>query len=193
MATQEQRTQASVDAVLGAAWELFGTDGFHATPLAQIAGRAGVSKSGLLHHFSSKEEVFRRVFLRAEEVLVERSLAAITPEMTPRQQLERGSRELLEALKDPILRQIALVDGPAVLGWEQWRALEAEYAVGIVVAVLRDAHGRGELAIEPTPVAADILLAALHEAAFSLIDHPEAQNEVEILLDRMIGSLFRTS
>ncbi len=189
MPTQEERSQATTSAILAAARELFGAEGFHATSVNRIAERARVSKSGLLHHFGSKEEVFRRVFLMVEQELVERSLAGIG-EVAPRRLLELGARRLLEALKDPTLRQVALVDGPTVLGWEQWRALEAEHAVGIVVAVLQQAHDAGELAVAPTAITADIVLAALHEAAFTLIAQPEAQPEVEALLDRLIGSLF---
>jgi AcrR family transcriptional regulator len=187
--TQHERTAAATRAVLEAADELFGRDGFLTTSVQRIAEVAGVSKSGLLHHFSSKEEVFRQVFIRAEEDLVKLSLRGIV-NATPKQQLLLGARNLLDALEDPRLRQVVLVDGPAVLGWAEWRRIEAEYATSIVVAVLEQAAAAGELAVAPTAGVAGMLLAALHEASFTLIDEPDARADVEQTLARIIDALF---
>jgi len=187
--TQEQRTEASTAAVLAAATELFGSEGFLATSVSRIAQHAAVSKSGLLHHFGSKEEVFRQVFVAVEEELAARTVEGIA-HLKPRQQIEVGARSLIVALQEPRIRQIALVDGPAVLGWAQWREIEAEHAISIIVAVLEAAAARDELAIEPTEAAAGMLLAVLHEAAFTLVEDPDAQSEVEALFDRFVGAIF---
>jgi AcrR family transcriptional regulator len=45
------------DAILAAANEVFATRGFRGASLATIAKLVGVSEPGLLHHFSSKEEL----------------------------------------------------------------------------------------------------------------------------------------
>jgi AcrR family transcriptional regulator len=45
------------DAILAAANEVFATRGFRGASLATIAKRVGLSEPGLLHHFSSKEEL----------------------------------------------------------------------------------------------------------------------------------------
>lgn len=189
MATQEQRTRDATTAILTAATELFGRDGFVTTSVNAIAVHAGVSKSGLLHHFGSKEELFRQVFLRAEQALLELSVADIGDE-PPRHQLEQGGRALLAALNDHGLRQITLIDGPAVLGWAEWRKVESEYAVGTIVALLVSAAERDELAVEPSEAVAAMLLAALHEGAFSVLDDPAALPLVEDMIDRMIASIF---
>jgi AcrR family transcriptional regulator len=189
VATQQERTAAATGAVLDAAGELFGRYGFLATSVKRIAEVAGVSKSGLLHHFGSKEEVFRQVFIRAEEDLVKLSLRGIV-NATPKEQLVLGARNLLDALDDPRLRQIVLVDGPAVLGWAEWRRIEAEYATSIVVAVLEQAADASELAVAPTASVAGMLLAALHEASFALIEAPHTRTDVEHALGRIIDALF---
>jgi AcrR family transcriptional regulator len=189
VATQTQRSAAAISAVLAAADKLFGRDGFLTTSVKQIADEAGVSKSGLLHHFGNKEEVFRQVFIRAEQQLVELSLHGIT-NAAPKEQLERGARNLLDALEDQHLRQIVLIDGPAVLGWALWRSIEAEYAISIIVAVLEQAAIAGELTVAPSPSVAGILLAALHEASFALMDQPTARNDVEHTLRQIVDALF---
>jgi AcrR family transcriptional regulator len=189
VATQQERTAAATQALLDAADALFGSAGFMATSVQSIAEHAGVSKSGLLHHFGSKEQIFRQVFLRAEGELVERSLLGLG-NVKPKQQLLRGARNLLDALEDPRLRQIVLVDGPAVLGWAEWRQIEGEFATSIVVAVLEQAHRAGELRVAPSSSIAGMLLAALHEASFALVDEPGARAEVEQALDRIVDALF---
>lgn len=42
-------------AILSAAAEEFASHGYHGTSLAVIADRVGISQSGLLHHFASKD------------------------------------------------------------------------------------------------------------------------------------------
>lgn len=189
MATQTERSAAAIRAVLAAADKLFGNEGFLATSVKQIADEAGVSKSGLLHHFGSKEEIFHQVFIRAEQQLVELSLHGIT-NAAPKEQLERGARNLLDALEDRRLRQIVLIDGPAVLGWAQWRRIEAEYAISIIVAVLEQAAKDGNLSVTPSKSVAGILLAVLHEASFALIDQPTERNDVEHTIQQIIDALF---
>jgi AcrR family transcriptional regulator len=189
VATQQERTAAATRAVLDAANELFGRDGFLTTSVQRIAEVAGVSKSGLLHHFGTKEEIFRQVFIRAEKELVELSVRGIV-NATPKEQLERGARNLLDALEDPRFRQIVLVDGPAVLGWAEWRRIEAEYATSIIIAVLQQAASNGDLAVAPSASVASMLLAALHEASFALVGSPNARAEVDQTLRLMINALF---
>ena len=53
--------------MLTEAVRLFGAHGYAGTSLADIAQAAQISKAGLLHHFSSKEELFARVLERRDE------------------------------------------------------------------------------------------------------------------------------
>lgn len=52
--------------ILNEAVELFGARGYAATSLADIAQAADISKAGLLHHFTSKEELFAQVLARRD-------------------------------------------------------------------------------------------------------------------------------
>jgi AcrR family transcriptional regulator len=49
--------------ILQAAYDLFIEQGYHGTSMRQIAQRAHLALGGLYNHFSSKEELFRAVFL----------------------------------------------------------------------------------------------------------------------------------
>ncbi|GHG14523.1 MULTISPECIES: TetR/AcrR family transcriptional regulator [Amycolatopsis] len=52
--------------ILDACVEAFGTGGFHGTTMKEIAQRAGISQTGLLHHFSSKTELLTEVLATHE-------------------------------------------------------------------------------------------------------------------------------
>lgn len=52
--------------ILNEAIALFGSHGYAGTSLADIAAASDISKAGLLHHFSSKEELFAQVLERRD-------------------------------------------------------------------------------------------------------------------------------
>lgn len=53
--------------ILNEAIALFGARGYAGTSLADIATASDISKAGLLHHFSSKDELFARVLERRDQ------------------------------------------------------------------------------------------------------------------------------
>ena len=76
-------TAATRERIVSAAAELFAERGFHATPMTAVAEASGLSQSGLLHHFPSKEGLLAEV-LRARDV---RDLATLA---TGRDRAPRG-------------------------------------------------------------------------------------------------------
>lgn len=57
--------------LLHAALHLFTTQGFHATPTAQISQEAGVSTGLLFHHFHDKETLVNELYLSIKKGLAE--------------------------------------------------------------------------------------------------------------------------
>ena len=78
-----EATAATRERIVSAAAELFAERGFHATPMTAVAEASGLSQSGLLHHFPSKEGLLAEV-LRARDV---RDLATLA---TGRDRAPRG-------------------------------------------------------------------------------------------------------
>ena len=54
-------TGGTRERIVAAAAELFAERGFHATPMTGIAEASGLSQTGLLHHFASKEDLLAAV------------------------------------------------------------------------------------------------------------------------------------
>jgi AcrR family transcriptional regulator len=64
--------------ILDAGLELFGERGYHATSIADIGERAGISKSVLYHYFGSKAALFEAVLEAETDALVEHVAAAVS-------------------------------------------------------------------------------------------------------------------
>ena len=60
------------DRILEAALEIFSRDGFSGANLKDIAGAAGVVKSGFYRHYASKEELWDAVLIEMERYYAER-------------------------------------------------------------------------------------------------------------------------
>ena len=71
---QEERSEASVAAVLEAGLALFSTQGYRATSLRQIAERAGLSVGNIYHHFPDKHAIYERLIARYWERLTDPEL-----------------------------------------------------------------------------------------------------------------------
>lgn len=71
---QEQKSEASVAAVLEAGLALFASQGYRATTLRQIAERAGLSVGNIYHHFPNKHAIYQRLIERYWEILLDPEL-----------------------------------------------------------------------------------------------------------------------
>lgn len=57
----QKRSEETRSRILAAAVECFSRDGYHATGVAEICKRAGVSKGAFYHHFATKQAVFLEI------------------------------------------------------------------------------------------------------------------------------------
>lgn len=64
---QYAKTAAVRRGILDACLSIFGESGFHGASMAEIARRAGISHTGLLHHFPRKEDLLMAVLELQDE------------------------------------------------------------------------------------------------------------------------------
>ncbi len=189
------RGEATKAALIGAARELFVTKGYFATGTEEIVAKAEVGTRGALyHHVADKEDLFRAVF---DQVQADLAAATIVNERNDSLELLTAAlQQFLDASADNAdVQQILLIDGPAVLGWDQWRSLEAQYGLGVITAMLDAAVAQKVIARQPTAPLAHMLLAAVDEAALYIANAPDrrhAHREARQSLTRLLGGL-RTS
>jgi AcrR family transcriptional regulator len=179
---------------MAAARALFATVGFQATLTEEIVRRAGLTRGALYHHFRDKEDLFHAVF---EEVAgeVEQSLVhrSTSPRPTSAWALFQANSEvhLEAATQNAAYRQIVLIDGPAVLGWEAWSARRGG-PLAKISEYLADAVREGVL--DPLPAEAMAhLLGAIGTGAVMYVaqaqDHVRARRDIEVCNERLLRGL----
>jgi AcrR family transcriptional regulator len=189
---REAEAQATRDALIQAALELFTERGYAAVGTEEIVARAKVTRGALYHHFADKRDLFRAVFERVEGELMERIGARMDASDDPWELMLAGMRSFLDACEEPAVKQISLTDAPAVLGWQEWREIDNRHGLGLTRAALQNAVDTGvmrPIAVEPM---AHLFVAALSEAAFVIAysDRPrKARAEVEEALIQLIEGL----
>ena len=179
-------------ALVAAARKLFVANGYFATGTEDIVAEAAVGTRGALyHHFADKQDLFRAVF---DQVQTDLAAATVINERDdPLDMLTAALQQFLDASAENLdVQQVLLIDGPAVLGWEQWRDLEAQYGLGAITAMLDHAVARGVVAKQPTAPLAHMLLAAIDEAALFIAnadDRRQARNQARRALNQLLNGL----
>ena len=192
--TQAERSAATRAALLDAARPLFAVHGFGAVGTEAIVRAAGVTRGALYHQFEDKVELFAAVFEVVEQRVMERIGAAVATAQPADavSALLLGATAWLDASTEPEVHQIVLIDGPAVLGWARWRELGMRYGMGLVEGLLEYAISTGQIAAQPVPPLAHLLIGAVDEAALYVAqaeDRATARAEVQAVIERLIASL----
>jgi len=194
--TQAERTEATREALIAAARRLFTERGYEDVGTEEIVRAAGVTRGALYHHFGGKASLLDAVYARIEAETTERvARVVLGSELhSPLDAMKAGIEAFLEECLKPELRQIALHDAPAVLGWERWREIGAANGLGLIEASLGAAIEAGEIRPLPVQQTAHLLMGALDEAAMVLArdERPQARAEVtEVLVTLLEGFAVR--
>jgi AcrR family transcriptional regulator len=187
-----ERGRATRAHLLAVATELFAARGYDNTSVEMVLERSGVSKGSLYHHFANKEALFEAVLDGVEAQVAASLVQAAAGVGDPIEALRAGCAAWLRLAREPVVRQVVLLDAPAVMGWDKWREIDDRHAFGILkTAVAQTPACRQDgLAAE---VIAHILLASIIEMAMLVArsDTPakavsDAQNALDRLLSRLL-------
>ena len=173
---------------------LFAERGSAAVGTEEIVASANVTRGALYHHFVDKKDLFRAVHEELEQELVASIGEQIAGIEDPWELAVTGVRAFLDACTDPALRRIALIDAPAVLGWEEWREVDARYGLGLVSFGLRNGMDAGVFREQEVTPLAHLMIGAMTEAALMVANarNPEAaRREAEPALLALLEGLRR--
>lgn len=191
------RAESTRAALIAGARRLFVEKGYFATSTEEIVGAAGVGTRGALyHHFADKKALFLAVFEQVEEELLASAGTRAGDTVDPLEQLRTGLLGFLDASLTPEVQRVLLIDGPAVLGWKQWRVLEERYGLGALHQLLGLAVDSGQLSEQPLDALAHVLLAAIDEAALFIANAPDseaARDQAVTAIDLLLAGLGRAS
>jgi AcrR family transcriptional regulator len=193
MDKKAERGRATRDQLVEIATGLFAERGYEDTSIEAVLREADVSRGALYHHFAGKEALFEAVLHAIERDVAAKLGAAVGDVTDPVDALRAGCLAWIELAADPVVQRVLLIDAPSVLGWERWRALEEEYALGMTKAALRRVAADGRLPADLADLFAHMLLAAINEIALLIARSgdveaatAQATSAVEELLDRLI-------
>jgi AcrR family transcriptional regulator len=183
-------------ALIAAARHLFATVGFKATRTEEIVRNAGLTRGALYHHFRDKEDLFHAVYEEVagevDQLLIHRS-AGVGPDNAWDLFQANSEVHLEAATKNADYRQIVLIDGPSVLGWDAW----SERRGGALAKIAEYLHdGVREGSLEPLPAEAMAhLLSAVGTGAVMYVaqadDHVRARQDIEVCTERLLRGLVR--
>jgi AcrR family transcriptional regulator len=182
----QEQSERTREALIGAARTLFAAKGFGATGTAEIVALAGVTRGALYHHYKDKTALFLEVFERVEQDLVARLGAGVAGLDDPLEMLRISGEMFLDLCQETEVRQIAMIDAPSVVGWEAWREVDARYGLGLLRTLLNHAANRGLVEAEHVEHLAHLFLGAVSEAALVVAHHP-GDSEVRARMGRSLA------
>jgi AcrR family transcriptional regulator len=191
--TKAAQREATTAALIAAARKLFAERGYAGVGTEEIVKRAGVTRGALYHHFrGGKEELFRAVLVEISAETMQRVVQAASVTEDAFEELVLGAEAFLDACMAPEVQRVMLTDGPSVLGWDIWRAIDTEHGLGLLEAAVQHAMDAGRLLPGSASAVAHVLAGALDEAAMVVAqsDDPAATRaEMGQTVRRLLGGL----
>lgn len=187
-AEQRERTRRTL---IAESRRLFAARGYAAVGLAAIVRESGVTKGALYHHFEGKADLFRAVLAQVQEEVAARVAAAAEAAGDPWAQLKAGCAAFVTAGADPEVQRIMLIDGPAVLGWNEWRAIDEATSARHLAEALATLAEDGTIPAQPVAPLAHLLSGAMNEAVLWLAQSagPDDLADTLAALSRLLDSL----
>lgn len=195
-ARKARKPSRNRDKLVAAARGRMAAKGFAATGTEEIVRAAGITRGALYYQFVDKRDLFRAVCESVVEDLGQRLWSETMAEVDREEdELRVGLRKLIESCADPEVRQILLVDGPAVLGMEEWREIQEPATLGLLRHALGHLVEVGRLSAERVDPVAHLLFGAMLQAAVEVGHAPDAahaervyQESLALMLDGLAGS-----
>jgi AcrR family transcriptional regulator len=159
--------------LIAAGRRLFGANGYRATSVDDLAREARVTTGALYHHFSTKTALFEAVFVQTHTEIMTASVDAAKDATDGVDELARGFDAFLDAIMQPDVQRILILDGPAVLGLARFTELDELYAHAAIVHALTAANDAGILAVDDPETTTRLLLGALTRGAMLIANSPD--------------------
>jgi len=190
--TQAERSEATRNALVSTARRLFAERDYAGVGTEEIVRAAGVTRGALYHHFDGKAGLFQTVFEQIESELAARFAEEALSKPDAFEAMVAALELFLDVCREPEVRQIALIDAPAVLGWTAWREVESRYSLGLIRLGLENMVEAGITHSQPIDPLAHAILGMLTEAGLYVAnadDADAAKAEMDEVLHGMLDGL----
>ena len=187
--------QLNRDRLVDHARRLFAQRGYADVSVDEIAAAAELTKGAVYYQFKDKTDLFRAA--------CEAALSDIARQVTDSwallaaQELDglrTGGDRLFDAYQSLEARRLLLIDGPAVLGFQTWMAMQERGTICIISNGLEAWVKRGFLPAAEAPILAHMLFGAFIQGALrvAVADDPaKADREVREAADTLVHNFIR--
>ena len=185
-------SEATRQALVDSAVDLFTKRGYAGTSLDEVVKRARVTKGALYHHFSGKQALFEAAFTQVETRTIESLTALVTGEGEPWDVAVAGLRAYVRKCLEPEYQRIIVHEGPVVMGWARWREAEEHFSFGLLRTAVQLLVDAGEIEDAPVEIMARLLFGALSAGASTIAsssDPKRTGREVERAILRVLEGL----
>lgn len=189
---RQEYAESTRQALIAAARSLFARDGYAATSIDEIVRLERLTKGALYHHFKHKKELFEAVVDDFLGEMVAQVTAAVHGAADPWERAAAALDAFLEGCLNPAYQRIVIQEAPGVLGWVAWREKEQRSGMALVAMLLDDLIAAGQIQRQPVELVAQILVAAIMEAALAIThsaDPAATRQEARRVLERLIRAL----
>ncbi|MFA9456640.1 TetR/AcrR family transcriptional regulator [Halalkalibacter sp. AB-rgal2] len=190
MKKTKAEAEATIETLIETARKQFAVQGFYKTSLEELVKEAGVTRGALYHHFTNKKSLFLTVFERIQSEMAKNVELEAVGSTDVWAQLLNGCQAFILSAINEENRQIILIDGPAVLGWEAWRQMDASYSMKLLNEQLHTMQKNGHL--KPTSIEAltHILSGAMNESALWLAQQSDYRTKLKDVMDVLTETIY---
>lgn len=199
--SEDEHGQAATEAttapdrmrVVDAAAPLYRTRGFCGVSISDVAQAMGVTGDDIRASFGTEVALFEAVYVREMHNLASMFTEAFgSPD--PAELMSKSLDGWLDAMKDPGLRQVVILDAPDALGWDSWRRSGDRYDRILMETTLSDAMDKGVVPDQPVRPLGHVLSGAMESGIYYAAqqDDPaaaidEVRDALHVLLQGMLA------
>ena len=189
-----ERGQATRAHLVDVATRLFAAHGYDGTSVKMVLAESGASRGSLYHHFPGKDALFWAVLEGVAARVGQQVADAERDAPDPVAALRAGGLAWIRLAGHQVVRQIMLIDAPAVLGWQRWRELDEQGPLGAIRDAIGYAAETGRIEHRHVDTFAHIVLAAANEIAMMIARADDSaaalsagESAFAEFLDRLLG------
>jgi len=191
--SRKDQRKATHSKLISLAREEFTKYGYEKVSLAKLVSRASLTRGALYHQFKDKKELFKATLesVQADIVIaIEKAIKSVPDEWT---QMRKGCHAFIEAASRPELCQVVLIDGPAVLGWQEWRRIDEKNGIRELQTGLAELMDNKVIQKQNLQVLTMMLSGAMNEGALWVVSKDKrkqalqaAQKTIDTLLEGLL-------
>jgi AcrR family transcriptional regulator len=183
--TNREWSEATRAALADSAEQLIAERGFAEVSAQEIARAAGVTRGAIQYQFGDRRGLFAYVVDRVLYRIAARLATTTMGHAHGVHEVAAGTKLFAEAVAEPAVQRILLIDGPAVLGWPDWRERCSRVGLPLLTHGLEHWADTGIIARSQIAGLADVLLAStLHAALAAANGDVEPLKGLHLLIER---------